>query len=949
MITLRAFPGGGSSFLTTYNPDGTVQEQNWYQQPRTFYTYNSNGSVASVTRNYLGSGSIKVRWEYSYQDAAFPEKVTRILPKNATTGVVDPNWQEWRYDYHPIGSAAPGALHHVYRVRSDGTTIDTLTTYTYNSFGQTATVTDATGGVTTYGYDPTTGDLASVTYPKNSDSGPNPVYQYDRDPVGRVSAVTDPLGNISTYAYDGIDRVTSVTLPRPSLSFPLDFVTSYSYDNYDSGTGFVFTYQTDPNGHVTKQGYDQYGQLLQSIDALNQVTTFTYVKGLLSSITDANQNLTSYQYDVRRRLIKTVFPDGFDEDYTYYYDDLLKTKTDRKNQVISYRYDQLRRLITRCYGALGSGDSCHSSNPQINYTYVGQKLTTVTNTLASDTHTYAYDPAYRILSDTQGTRGTISYTYDPADRVASYSVQSGPSSTNQYYSDGSLKSAQWSAIPGQFAHNYTLNGQYNNVTFPNGQHRDYTYDNQGRLMQISNTDPVAGNLASYTYEYDLDNSTGQLTMLGQRTKLVASVPSQGFSNSQTKYYYDQNHQLNRTDYPNVAPFSGEVHSWSYDAIGNRLTNTVNSSTQNYSYFLNGGNPNNGQRLQSDGVNNYTYDNNGNSVTKSGPGGNYTFTWNKDDRMTAMAGAEVATYTYDYIGRRTSKTVGGTTVTYLYNGQNLVGERGGFIADYLFGPGIDEPLATTRSGSTYYYNADGLGSATIVNDPAGTVQNKYVFDAWGVTRSQTSPVANPFGYTSREFAEAGSMYYRARYYQPSIGKFIGEDQMRFNGGFNFYTYVENKPVLFADPFGLKCCPKSISVKCTPVFVRNAKQGYVLAAVGVVICAKAQHPEDCEFLQSRKVVRYESGGPPPLNIFLGEWKGDPEGATYPPSVITKDEICMVDTPGWTKLPDSDMPAVMSVLFVTRVQDKVDPNDYVETQWGITISCSDPAGCGFGTACH
>jgi hypothetical protein len=106
-------------------------------------------------------------------------------------------------------------------------------------------------------------------------------------------------------------------------------------------------------------------------------------------------------------------------------------------------------------------------------------------------------------------------------------------------------------------------------------------------------------------------------MHGQRSSMNATVPAQSFNNHQSKYYYDANYQLNRADYPNVAPFNAEIDSWTYDAIGNRLTNTVNGNTANYTYFKNGSNPLNGQRLQSDGNNTYAYDNNGN-ITFTGP-------------------------------------------------------------------------------------------------------------------------------------------------------------------------------------------------------------------------------------------------------------------------------------------------------------------------------------------
>ncbi len=47
------------------------------------------------------------------------------------------------------------------------------------------------------------------------------------------------------------------------------------------------------------------------------------------------------------------------------------------------------------------------------------------------------------------------------------------------------------------------------------------------------------------------------------------------------------------------------------------------------------------------------------------------------------------------------------------------------------------------------------------------------------------------------------YYRARYYDPTIGRFISEDPIRFTGGINFYVYVLNSPVNFIDPLGLQC--------------------------------------------------------------------------------------------------------------------------------------------------
>lgn len=778
---------GGASANYAFNADGSMSRYSDELNIKTDYTYNANGSVATIIRDALGT-TTKIRFDYTY-DPNFPEKVIAITPKNPSSGTINRDWQEWKYDYYQTGSTAPGALFHVFRIRSDATQ-QTLSTYTYNSNGQVLTVTDATAGVTTYNYNTTTGDLLSITYPKNfTGGGSGPIYQYGRDAAGRVTSVTDPLGKVTTYTYDDIDRILTVTLPKPSSGSTLNFTTTYSHDNYDAATGLVFTHQTDPNGKLTKQGYDQYGQLVKSIDATNNSTNFAYNKGLLSSITDANGNITGYSYNALRRLTTTTFPDATTESYVYYVDGLLNTRTDRKLQTITYSYDRLKRLTNKAY----------PNSTSVGYTYLGQKLTGVND--AGDSHSFIYDTSYRMSSNTQGIRGTISYTYDAADRVATLTVTGGPTATYTYFADGSLKKIDWSLVgAGTFDFTYRLNGQYNSVTMGNDQHRDYTYDDQGRLLSIANIHPDDGNLATYAYAYDINHSTGQPTMLGQRTSMTATVPYQNLNNHLTKYYYDNHYQLTRTDYPNVAPLGGEVHSWTYDPIGNRLTNTVNSTTQTYTYFKHAGNPNNGQRLQSDGVNSYTYDNNGNTATKTGS----TFTWDYENRLSGISGGSTASYTYDYMGRRISKIVSGVTTTYLYHGQNLIREMSSTNADFLYGPGIDEPFAIDRAGTTYYYDTDGLGSISLLNKRVGPIQNSYVYDAWGTVRSQTTPTTNPFTYTARETGEAGLMFYRARYYNPGVGRFVSMDPVYSITkpiGLHRYAYVGNDPNLYVDPLGL----------------------------------------------------------------------------------------------------------------------------------------------------
>jgi len=160
--------------------------------------------------------------------------------------------------------------------------------------------------------------------------------------------------------------------------------------------------------------------------------------------------------------------------------------------------------------------------------------------------------------------------------------------------------------------------------------------------------------------------------------------------------------------------------------------------------------------------------------------------------------------YDYLGSRVRKTADGIESIYLYNDEDIVKEiTGGVDTNYFHGVGIDEPVMMDRSGAKYYYFRDGLGSIREMIDCGGTVQNSYNYGAWGEVRNQSAVVLNTYGYTGREFSEDGLYFYRARYLNASLGRFISEDPIGFYGGINFYRYVDNDPINLIDPSGKKC--------------------------------------------------------------------------------------------------------------------------------------------------
>ena len=125
---------------------------------------------------------------------------------------------------------------------------------------------------------------------------------------------------------------------------------------------------------------------------------------------------------------------------------------------------------------------------------------------------------------------------------------------------------------------------------------------------------------------------------------------------------------------------------------------------------------------------------------------------------------------------------------------------------MHGPGVDEPLARIDgAGEVEFYHADGLGSIVRTTDSAGTIASTRRYDAWGNLEHGADQPG--YAFIGREWdPETGLYDYRARYYDPKVGRFISEDPIGFAGGVNFYGYVGGNPVLWRDPLGLLDPPK-----------------------------------------------------------------------------------------------------------------------------------------------
>ena len=676
------------------------------------------------------------------------------------------------------------------------------TTYAYNNFAEPLTVTDPLGNVTTNTYD-VYGNLLTVTTPAAS------VTQFAYNSLGEMTQITDPLGRITKIAYTSVGLISAITDAqnnvttyaydsrgnRTSVTDAMSNQTTFTYDSgnrlltitYPGNASTIFTYDyrgrrnsvTDQNGKKSSYAYDQADRLISVSDPNNNVTTYTYdTESNLISIEDANNNTTSFSYDAYGRVMQTTFPSTHYEQYGYDAANNLTSKTDRNGQTIQYVYDDLYRLTQRNYP--------NSTSVEYVYDLVG-KLQQVTD--PTGTYGFAYDNLGRLVGTTtqytflSNTTYTNAYTYDAdSNRVSMTDPQGG---TTSYVYD-TLNRLSTLTPPsafgsGSFGFSYDALRRRTQMTRPNGVTTNYTYNNLSQLLSVLHqvgTSTIDG--ATYTVD-----PAGNRTA---KTDMYASVTS--------NYTYDPLYELTQ-----VTQATNTTESYSYDPVGNRLSSLGVSP-----YSVNSSN-----ELTSTPSATYTYDNNGNTLTKVTSAGTTTYGWDYENRLTSVAlpgTGGTLSFKDDALGRRVQKVFtqgsSATTTNYLYDGNNAledVDQNGNVLARYTATLNIDEPLAELRSTTTSYYSQDGLGSVTSLTTSAGALGNSYTYNSFGNLTSSTGSIVNRFQYAAREFdPETGTYFYRARYYDFTSGRFLNEDPEAFGAGINFYSYVRNNPVKRRDPTG-----------------------------------------------------------------------------------------------------------------------------------------------------
>jgi RHS repeat-associated protein len=558
--------------------------------------------------------------------------------------------------------------------------------------------------------------------------------------------------------------------------------------------------------------------------------------GVLDALIDANGNRTSWEYDLQGRVTKEIRANGAEFDYTYEETtSRLETVTDPKEIVSTFEYFLDNRLKEKSYS---------DATPEVTFTYDYRgRLATAAN--GTDTLSWTYDRKGRVLSESSAfNSSTVSYTYDEVGNRKTTSLGGTPFVSYSY--DDALRLESISRGSKVFSFDYDAASRRTHLYFPNGIGTTYEYDSESRLERITAklgtttvTDfeyeyNVVGNRTqkvtpelTETYEYDRVDQLVEVLRTGTGANRwnytydpAGNRTTEQIGDDPVAASYDNMNRLLSTSAGGALAFKGSLNEAGTVTIQGEPakvdgtnafqgavssspgTNTVTvvatdaaSNTRTNTYEV---------EVSGDGVA-YEYDANGNLIEKDDGTDIWTYEWNAENQLKKVLknSATIATFAYDSLGRRVEKVVGATTTGYTYEGEDILREIAGATTTYyVHGPGIDEPLAKEVSGASTYYHADALGSVLKMTNASGTVTHEYRYDAYG--RIEAGSSQGGYSITGREWdLETGLFYYRARYYDPKIGRFVSADPVGFEGGDpNFYAYVGNSPTNWADPSGLQ---------------------------------------------------------------------------------------------------------------------------------------------------
>ncbi len=748
----------------------------------------------------------------------------------------------------------------------DGTPYSYTTSYTYNASGKISTIdgprTDV-NDVTTYYYDPATGNLNGVDQPL---VGTTTYSNFNQ--LGNPQTATDPNGNATTYTYDTLGRVLTIKAPGDTGATQYFYVAGGCQS---CGGANKIDHITLPEGNTISYTYDSMGKLITINDSLNNTINYTYDSEgnkLTEQIRDSSgslQKTLSYSYDALDRVSKIINPDSTFTQYTYDALGNRNTAKDPKNNTTSYNYDALSRLTSVVQpGTITTSYEYNTINNLTKVTDANNNATIykyddrgrVYQVISPDTGTttYQYDPAGNLTSKTDAKGVTISYHYDALNRLTTIDF---PSDTDTAYTydtcvNGKGRLCSMTDASGVTSYEYTPKGQVRKETktISSVQYiTQYTYDQNGNLKTM--TYP-SGRVITYNYTNDratsvLNNAANLATNVtykpfGGMSSLTYGNGIAGTINYDNQYritsiatgavmnlsydQYDANANIqhitdildptkNKTfgydalDRLTSAMGSWGSLGWTYDGVGNRLAEGLNT----YTYA-----PNTNKLTSANNIS-FGFDNDGNTTIE----GSRQYIYNQNQRLVQVNnGTTTAYYTYNGNGQRVKKDVNGTVTVFHYSqsGQIIAesNSAGIITTEYVYLNG--QPMAMIANGNTYYYHTDHLGTPQKMTDSTGAVVWAADYKPFGEATVTVSTITNNLRFPGQYYdVETGLNYNYYRDYNPVIGRYLESDPLLLPfihnratyfvpstfvmtpGRLHDYLYVGNSPMNRIDLKGL----------------------------------------------------------------------------------------------------------------------------------------------------
>ena len=737
--------------VETVAADGSTTRSNYDALGRTTSTIDALGQVTTMDYDAMGRlvrttfpGGATVEQSYDAED--------RLLSRTDRAG------RTTSFSYDPAGRPLTTTF-------ADGAT----RSQSYDLTGRLIATHDALGRVTRFDYDAAGRRIRVVDA-----LGGTTALVYDAN--GNRISVTDALGQATGFAYDALDRLVETTFPDGSTL-------QAAFDALGRNTA-----QTDAEGRATHFAYDAMGQMLSVTDAADGVTAYGYDEvGNRTTQTGANGRTTRFEYDAMGRQTARILPDGARETKIYRADGALLTHTDFAGQTRIFEYDTEGRLVRRVapdgeehlfsYSATGRRATATDSRGVTRYVYDARDRLVEKEDPNGNRLTYTYDLTgnlTRLTASVGGSRFDTAYTYDALDRLATITDPQGRVTTQSHDALGRRTQLEHSS-------------GYRTVS---------TYDPLGRLTGLATHDSGGGLIQSYAYT---------LSPSGQRIRIDEA------DGTSRHYAYDA---LDRLLQDRVITPDGALlyrRDFVYDAVGNRLSQTIDEGagpTQESSTY------DTRDRLLAAGSKTFGWDANG-SLTQCDDA---VLGWDSERRLTSAElanGTQIETV-YDVDGHRVQTRMtppGGpaTTVDYLVDPRgflsHVVAESVGGVARTVYTRAGDELIGLDRpsSGESRVYLADGLGSIRLLTDEVGIVTDRYEYTAFGELIEHAGSDAQPFRFAGEPYdTNLGFYYNRARWMDPSTGRFLGIDP--FAGSIldpatlHKYSYAHQRPTTLRDPTG-----------------------------------------------------------------------------------------------------------------------------------------------------